>query len=163
VKVKLKRGEDLVLLVHVEIQAKPDADFAERMLVYNLRIFNLFRQPTVSLAILCGGNPHWRPSRYAFEFPNTKLAFEFGTVKLLDYQERWDELEQNRNPFATVVMAHLKMMDTKKNPEQRKEWKLRLIRRLYEAGYRRQDVLNLFRFIDWLILCTKRVNPNILD
>ena len=28
-------------------------------------------------------------------------------VKLLDYAERWDTLEESRNPFAVVVLAHL--------------------------------------------------------
>jgi len=31
------------------------------------------------------------------------------------------------------------------------QWKLRLIRRLYERGYARQDVLELLRFIDWVL------------
>ena len=31
------------------------------------------------------------------------------------------------------------------------QWKLRLVRRLYERGYARQDVLELFRFIDWVL------------
>jgi predicted transposase/invertase (TIGR01784 family) len=33
----------------------------------------------------------------------------------------------------------------------RKEWKFRLTRLLYERGYERQDILNLFRFIDWIL------------
>jgi Domain of unknown function (DUF4351) len=32
------------------------------------------------------------------------------------------------------------------------QWKLRLVRRLYERGYARQDVLELFRFIDWVLI-----------
>ena len=28
-------------------------------------------------------------------------------------------------------------------------WKTHLARRLYERGYQRQDILELFRFIDW--------------
>lgn len=51
VKVWRKRGKQLVLLLHVEVQAKPEANFAERMFVYALRIFDRFRQPAVSLAI----------------------------------------------------------------------------------------------------------------
>lgn len=34
---------------------------------------------------------------------------------------------------------------------QNKEWKFVLTRRLYERGYERQDRLNLFRFLDWLM------------
>lgn len=35
--------------------------------------------------------------------------------------------------------------------EQRRFWKFYLIRHLYERGYGRQDILNLFHFIDWLM------------
>jgi hypothetical protein len=124
------------------------------MLVYNLRIFNLLHHPVVSLAILCDGDRRWRPNRYEFTAPDTQLSFTFGIVKLLDYQARWDELEQSQNPFATVVMAHLKMMETKgkKKAQERKYWKLWLIRRLYDKGYSREDVVNLYRFIDWIIM-----------
>jgi XisI protein len=30
---------------------------------------------------------------YSFNYPDTSLEFKFGTVKLLDYQNRWSELE----------------------------------------------------------------------
>ena len=152
VKVRRKRGKEMVLLVHVEIQANPEANFKERMLMYNLRIFDLMHQPAISLAILCDGDTRWRPQRYGFEFPDTRLEFEFGIAKLLDYRDRWAELEQSQNPFATVVMAQLKMQETRNNVHQRKVWKLWLIRRLYQANYTRRDVVNLFKFIDWVMI-----------
>jgi len=34
---------------------------------------------------------------------------------------------------------------------ERKRWKLYLIRKLYERGYKKQDVINLFHFIDWIM------------
>jgi hypothetical protein len=40
---------------------------------------------------------------------------------------------------------------TRKDPQTRKEWKFRLTRRLYEQGYARQDILNLYRFLDWIL------------
>jgi len=49
-----------------------------------------------------------------------------------------------------VVMAHLKSKSVKKG-ESRKLWKLHLMRLLFERGYSRQDILELFRFIDWLM------------
>ncbi|MGI0485711.1 DUF4351 domain-containing protein [Pantanalinema rosaneae CENA516] len=152
VKVWRKRGKELFLLLHVEVQAKPEANFAERMFIYALRIFDRFRQPAVSLAILCDSRTDWRPNCYEFSYPGTQLFFQFGTVKLLDYAKQWQVLETNPNPFATVVMAHLKAQETKRHAHQRKEWKLSLIRRLYEAGYSRREVLNLFKFIDWVMI-----------
>ena len=121
VKVWRKRGNALFLLLHVEVQAKPEADFAERMFVYALRIFDRFRQPAVSVAILCDSNAAWRPNRYEFSHPGTYLSFQFDTVKLLDYQAQWAALEASPNPFATVVMAHLKAQETKRNATDRKE------------------------------------------
>ena len=48
-------------------------------------------------------------------------------------------------------MAHLKTRETQHDPEHRQFWKFRLIRHLYDRGYARQDILNLFRFIDWMM------------
>ncbi|MEB3337233.1 MAG: hypothetical protein VKJ46_07230, partial [Leptolyngbyaceae bacterium] len=138
VKVWRKEGEELWLLIHLEVQAQSEANFEERMLVYSLRIFDRFHRLASSLAILCDRSPTWRPHRYDLSAPGTRLSFEFDTIKLLDYQVRWAELEQSRNPFATVVMAHLKAQATRKNATNRKEWKFQLIRRLYDQGYPRR-------------------------
>lgn len=151
----LKRGQELWLLVHIEVQAKAEANFAERMLVYHLRIFDRFHSHATSLAILCDGNARWRPQQYYFGNPDTELTFRFGMVKLLDYRDRSVELEHDRNPFAVVVMAHLKAQATQRDSPQRKESKLSLIRRLYEQGYERREILNLFRFIDWVMILPK--------
>ena len=88
------------------------------------------------------------------------MLFQFDTVKLLDYQGQWEALEASPNPFATVVMAHLKAQETKRDANDRKEWKLSLIRRLYEAGYSRRDVLHLFKFIDWVMILPEGVKQS---
>lgn len=155
VRVKLKRGKDLVLLIHVEVQAAPEKKFAERIFVYSLRIFDYFRQPAVSVAILCDASPTWRPQQYGFALPGTTLNFQFSMVKILDY--RVEELDASRNPFAIVVKAHLKLQETKKDNLSRKSWKMRLVRQLYEAGYNQEQVLNLFNFLDWVLVLPKRL------
>jgi hypothetical protein len=48
-------------------------------------------------------------------------------------------------------MAHLTAQETRNNRLRRKELKFALIRRLYEQGFAREDVVNLFRFIDWVM------------
>jgi flagellar biosynthesis/type III secretory pathway protein FliH len=48
-------------------------------------------------------------------------------------------------------MAHLKTQETRHDAEERQMWKFRLIRRLYEQGYAKEDIIGLFRFIDWLM------------
>ena len=152
VKVYRKGGKATLLLIHLEVQAAPETEFSERMFTYAIRIFEYFHEFPVSLAILCDGKSSWRPTRYAVKTVGSALQFDFTTVKLLDYQSQWAQLEAGRNPFAIVVMAHLKTRETKKNSTNRKIWKFTLVKRLYELGYSRSDVLNLFKFIDWAMI-----------
>src|SRR5207302_10617538 len=60
-------------------------------------------------------------------------------------------LETHPNPFAAVVLAHLKTMETRRDPNARRGWKVRLIKGLYERGLSKQDVRELFRLIDWMM------------
>ena len=60
-------------------------------------------------------------------------------------------LEQSDNPFAVVVMAHIHTKNTKHKPNERFELKWRLTRMLYERGYSKRDIFNLYRFINWMM------------
>jgi len=75
----------------------------------------------------------------------------FPAVKLLDYRERMGELEENSNPFAVIVTAHLTTQETRGDGTGRYEGKLRIAKSLYRRGYGRQDILELFRLIDWMV------------
>lgn len=152
VKVWLKNGKATYLLLHIEIQAQKEDEFPQRMLTYSLRIFDRFQTLATSLAILCDENPSWRPQTYVLERPQTRLSFEFGIVKLLDFQTQWTALEASDNLFATVVMGHLKTQATKRHPKQRKAWKFSLMRRLYEQGWSQQEIRNLYEFLDWVMI-----------
>jgi hypothetical protein len=152
VEVKLKRGKSLMLLLHIEIQASQEKHFQERMLIYALRIYDRFKQLPTSLAILCDSNASWRPSGYVLTAPGSLLEFGFTATKLMDYQGRWEALESDLNPFAVVVMAHLKAREMKNKAQERKNWKFLLVRGLYERAYNRTQVLDLFRFIDWILV-----------
>ena len=68
----------------------------------------------------------------------------------MEWEPRWTELEASPNPFSLVVLAHLTARATR-DGESRKDWKLRLIRLMYERGYDKVDVLELFRMIDWIL------------
>ena len=151
--VKLYRiaGEETWVLVHIEVQSQEESDFARRMYVYNYRIFDRYDRSVASLAVLADERKNWRPHQFGYQLWGTEVSFNFSIVKLLDYQQEWSALESNRNPFATVVMTHLKAQETREDRSRRKQWKLTLIRRLYEQGYEREDVIKLFLFIDWMM------------
>lgn len=151
VKIWRTGGEEAWILIHVEVQSQEESGFARRMFVYHYRIFDRYKRIVVSLAVLGDERSSWRPSQFGYQLWGCEVGFKFPVVKLLDYKQQWSALEASRNPFATVVMAHLKAIETRDDRLRRKEWKLALIRRLYEQRLKREDIINLFQFIDWVM------------
>ena len=76
---------------------------------------------------------------------------QFGIAKLLDHEQRLEQLQEDANPFALVTAAHLLTRRTRGDAERRYEAKLRLIRLLYRQGWARQQVLDLFAVLDWMM------------
>ncbi len=105
----------------------------------------------LSFAILADENPRWYIQSYEQELWGCRTKFEFPTVKLLAYRDQWEILKSSSNPFAVVVMAHLHTMETRKNQNERLQFKLALSKNLYRRGWTRQDIINLYRFIDWIM------------
>ncbi|HEY7158381.1 MAG TPA: hypothetical protein VH575_30835 [Gemmataceae bacterium] len=101
--------------------------------------------------MLADDRADWRPNHFGYDLAGCRMEFTFPTVKLLDLAGRREVLEASDNPFATVVLAHLATRETQHDAESRHSWKLRLVRRLYERGLRRDDVLQLFNVIDWMM------------
>ncbi|MFH0926515.1 MAG: cytosolic protein [bacterium] len=163
IKVYLHNGHEKWILIHIEIQGYYDNEFTKRMYVYNYRIFDCYGIEVISLAILADDQESFRPNRYEVAYWGFRHTFEFPTVKLLDYLKKWEELEKSTNPFGIVVMAHLKSLQTKNNDSERLFWKITLVKRLYEKGYSKEDVLNLYRFIDWVIGLPKELKRQFND
>ena len=157
VKVFLISGLETWLLVHIEIQGYHDKDFEYRMFIYNRRIGEKYNKEVVSLAILCDHDINYRPHVYNKSRWGCELNFKFPIAKLLDFKSHEKDLENTENIFSIIVTAHLKSIEVKE-PEQRKTWKMKLVRSLYRSGFDRAIIIALFRFIDWVIAL-----PKILD
>jgi hypothetical protein len=157
VKVWRKNGREAWVLIHVEVQAQREAGFPKRMYRYNTRLTERYNRTVVSLAVLADDDPHWRPDHFEVELWGWSVRMGWPPLKLLDYANRVGELEDSQNPFAKVVLAHLKALETRGDPAGRRTWKLRLVRGLYERGFSTEDVRQLFRVIDWLMELPPRV------
>ncbi len=162
VKVYLLGGQETWLLIHIEVQGYRDPHFEERMYIYNYRIFDHQKKEVISLAVLTDSSESYRPSHYQVKRWGFKLSLEFPTIKLLDYNNQWERLETDLNPFALVVMAHLKAQQVKDGDE-RLRWKLRLVRMLYQRGYSRAEIIKLFKFIDWLVTLPEELEDRFLE
>jgi hypothetical protein len=144
-------GREAWVLIHIEVQGQVEPEFARRMYVYNYRLFDRYDREVASLAVLGDDRADWRPHSFGYDLWGCQPGIRFPVVKLLDYEADWESLESNPNPFAVVVMAHLRAQATHGEPQSRLRWKLRLVKGLYERGFNREDVLELFRVIDWMM------------
>ena len=154
-RVWLKDGRQFWLLIHLEVQGHKDATFGERMFIYGYRAYDLHEHPVVSLAILCDDDPAWRPTHFEVGRFGSRLRIDFLAAKLLEYRDREAELLASSNPLAAVVLAQLKVLETRSNPQARLRWKLQLVQGLYDRGLSQGEVHELFRLLDWLVQLPK--------
>ena len=158
----LKDGQSAWVLIHIEVQSCRESNFSERIYVYQHRIWEKYRKEVASLVILCDSDKNYRPNHYKKEIWGCSLDFKFPIVKLLDYAKDWHKLERNPNPFSTLVMAQLKAKEIK-DGQRRKYWKFHLTKRLYEQGLVKQDILELYRFIDWILVLPESVEKEFIQ
>ena len=144
-------GEATRIFVHIEIQGEAAQDFSERMFVYNYRLYDRYRSPVASLAVLADDRLGWKPRAFHFEVFNCRHSLEFPTAKLLDWAGREDALLADENPFALVTAAHLLTRASRPDMHARFAAKWRLVRVLLERGWERQRVVDLFAVIDWMM------------
>ncbi len=62
VKIYRTGGEETWILLHLEIQSQYEAGFAERIYVYQYRIYDRYRRKVASLVVLGDESRSWRPS-----------------------------------------------------------------------------------------------------
>lgn len=155
VKVHLKDGTVGCIFIHIEVQSDKDNSFAERMFVYNYRIYEHHRdkgEDVISLAVLTDDDEKFRPTEYRSGRWKFERRMTFPMVKILDFRDKTGELEQSPNPMAMVVLAQLESLRAKKESDDtRFDIKKNLLRRCSRKGYDRAKITGLFRFIDWVI------------
>lgn len=156
IKVKSKQGDEHFVLVHLEVQGEPQTSFALRLYQYNYRVFDRYHLPVITLAVLADDRPSWRPTHYSATIWGQEIIrLNFFTTKLLDYAEKRAMLEATDNPFGIIILAQLAALETRKNADARFNIKFALTRRLYDKGLSRDAILNLYRFMDWVLSLPK--------
>ncbi len=121
------------------------------MFTYLCRCFEKYGSEVLGFAVLGDLRPGYRPKAFGWQLGKSRLVYEYDTAKLLDYKERLEELEASDNPFAFVVLAHLYTKWTKKEPDRRRQVKLRLARLLFRRQWERERIHELFKVVDWMM------------
>jgi hypothetical protein len=133
VQVYLHNNQQQWVLVHIEAQARPEKQFAERMYAYHARLWLHYRREIISIAILADNNARWRPSRYEQSLAGCQLLFEFYTVKVLDIDEA--QLLMEPNPCALLLLAFRRAAATRRHAELRFQARVELMRLAMDRGY----------------------------
>jgi hypothetical protein len=147
--VRLKNGEAEWILIHIEVQGSRDSGFAERMYVYNYRIFDKYRRKVVSIALLIDSSPSFRPDCFRTELFGCEVRFTYPVIKLLDFDR--PDLEKDDSPFAVITRVQLAKIKSEKEPDKRYSFRLDLTKELYSRNYSKEQIIRLYRFIDYVL------------
>ena len=151
--VYLKDGGAEWILIHIEVQSYRDRTFAERMYVYNYRIFDKYRRYPVSIAVLTDGERSFRPDNFRLEQFGCVTDFRFPVIKLLDLDS--EGLVRDQNPFAVVTRVQLAKLQSERDPDRRYSFRMELTKELYDRVYTKEQVIRLYRFIDYVLTLPK--------
>ena len=140
------------------VQGAPETDFAERMFIYYYRIRDRYQKPVISLAVLTDTQPSFRPSHYSDTLAGCSIRFEFATVKLLDWQDKTDQLLQHDNPFGLLIAAQLtaKLIKDGKN---RVDNLIGYYRLAAQKKLPREHITQLVVFLEWIVALPEDLTP----
>ena len=83
IRVWLKKGKAVWILLHVEVQSQREKNFAHRMFLYNFLIHLRHNREVFTYVILGDSSPGWKPENYGYNKCNNQLFFHFAVSKLL--------------------------------------------------------------------------------
>ncbi|MCI5157731.1 MAG: transposase [Candidatus Electrothrix sp. AUS1_2] len=147
--VRLNNGKAEWILIHIEVQGCRDNSFAERMYVYNYRIFDKYRKKVVSIALLIDSSPSFRPDCFRTELFGCEVRFTYPVIKLLDFDR--PDLEKDNSPFAIITRVQLAKIKSEREPDKRYSFRLNLTKELYSGEYSKEQIIRLYRFIDYVL------------
>ncbi len=154
-------GETGWVYIHLEVQGQRQDKFAERMFVYHYRLFDRYQQPIASLALLTDDQPRWRPASYGYRALGCELSLSYPVAKLTDWAGSEQRLEDHVNPFALLTLAHLATRATRQDPSARKDAKWQLLKHLARRGWDRQQVIDFYRVLDWMMRLPKELEQQL--
>ncbi|GAA3883942.1 hypothetical protein GCM10022628_01730 [Anoxybacillus suryakundensis] len=105
VETKLK-GEDSLIIVHIENQSYVQPSFPERMFIYFSRLFEKYRKHIVPIAVFSYDTIRDEPSTFTLQFPfGHVLDFHFFTVELR--KQNWRNYIRQDNPIAAALLSKM--------------------------------------------------------
>ena len=121
------------------------------MFVYHYRLYDRYRRPIASLALLTDDRTNWRPDNFGYDVCGCQLKLCFPIAKLIDWSHSDERLADNHNPFAFITRAHLKTRSTRDQPVQRYSQKRQLLLDLHRHAWDKRIAFDLYKILDWMM------------
>lgn len=137
------RGQESFFIIHLEHQARTDAEFNKRMFRYFARLHEKHALPVYPIVIFSHDSPRRpEPDCYRVEFPGWKvLEFNYRVIQLNRLQ--WQDFMNQPNPVASALMSKMR-----KSAQERPLVKLVSLRLLSSLGLNPAQVQLISGFID---------------
>jgi hypothetical protein len=105
IEVKLK-GQDTIIIIHVEPQSYKQPDFNARMYQYFSLLYNKYRKPILPIAVFSYDDIKFEPSKFEISFPFFHvLTFNF--LKLELRKMNWRHYIDSNNPVAAALISKM--------------------------------------------------------
>lgn len=86
--VRLK-GEEQIILIHVEPQSYYQEEFDERMFIYNSRLYEKYRKPILPIAVFSYNENKTLPYQFTIDFPTFRIIdFQYQQLHLINLNWR---------------------------------------------------------------------------
>jgi hypothetical protein len=164
VRVWLKNGEERLVLVHIEIQARFETLFSKRMFTMSYRILDKNQVHPVALAVFVDTPVPSAFNSYEHEYYGTKTSYKYNAYKIIDQIEA-ELLKRDDNLFSLVVLANLRTIQTKTQIKADKEkaafdrllFKKHLYNLLKERNFEPEIYYDLLNFIGYLMILPEQL------
>lgn len=139
IETKLK-GENTLLIIHVEPQSYGQKGFHERMYHYFSMLYNKYRKPILPIAIFSYNEKRYEPNEFTIYFPFFHvLTFQF--LKLELRKLNWRHYIHSNNPVTAALLS--KMGYTEREKVQVKKEFLRMLVKM-EINPAKTELINGF-------------------
>ncbi len=135
------------------------SDFGTRMFRYFYRLYDKYAVDITALALFT----YKTADKYDFHYDvyGTTCAYRYNTACVANYSA--EELCKSQNPFALVCLAVQYDNLYRNDEEQKFNLKRKLISMLRERDYKKEEIIELFEFIDDALYLTDTMKNSILD
>ncbi len=147
VKLYLKTGEIVWVLLHIEIQGYPDEYFALRMHQMRYRIEDYFGVNPVMLCILTDDDPNFHPKEYVIDTWGKGCHTTFHTYKVMHNPP--SEYPVQDTAVALIMEIAYNATQTKRLPDDKiMDLYIPIVRKLINEGYKKEEIKLIISFIE---------------